>query len=676
MSDVSIPQRRRPRFKERDAGVRLRRPRASAPAQPTRPDRPGPVARVARSTWWVPTTEQMVYAVFIAFALLVRVWALGGRAMHGDEAVHAWLSWNLFRGAGYAYDPVYHGPLQFILTSVLFFLFGVSDTSARLLAVLFGTGLVALPYLLRPYMGRVPALCTSLLIALSPAFAYVSRLERDDALTAFFALLLAITLFRFVTTGSIKSLYVAAAAAALSLSAMENTYITLFIFASFWFVWCLAEVVSAGSTGGRAQRMWAVTGGEGALSYRSQIVVAATLFVGFVVTVITGSHVLFPLLLAVGITLLVHRQVSFFVDRTGERPLSRAIAGVSGRQWLNLLTVVAAILALAYSTFGIDQRGIWDATQPLLNHGQACAGNSFILNPCRKDIIGGLFYWLSQHQVHRGGQPWFYYSLLAGLYEQMAVAFGLLGIIMFARRPSLFSSFVIFWAVLSFGIYSWAGEKFSWLLIHPLIPLTVLASMALVELLKRESRIRVVVGVVASLLLLVQLHNFYEVNFVHGDDPVEMMVYVQSSPDTPKVAQQIQTVSYKASSDLTMPVTIDTLDTWPFAWYLRDMPHVAYAQPSTLTSKPFVSNPVILVDQADQAVMAPKLRRYSAHEYMLRWWFPEDYKTWTWARAGELALRPASWSNVVQWFVARRPFGRKDGVHFYYYVKRGFVSPY
>src|SRR5205823_6170444 len=131
---------------------------------------------------------------------------------------------------------VYHGPLQFIVTALFFFLFGVSDITARLMAVLFGTAMIGLPYFLRQWMGRPAALLASGYIAISPAFVYVSRLERDDIFTAFFAFVLAIAIFRFIDTRRERYLYIAAAAAALSLSAMENTYITLFVFGTFLLV--------------------------------------------------------------------------------------------------------------------------------------------------------------------------------------------------------------------------------------------------------------------------------------------------------------------------------------------------------------------------------------------------------------------------------------------------------
>jgi len=189
--------------------------------------------------------------------------------------------------------------------------------------------------------------------------------------------------------------------------------------------------------------------------------------------------------------------------------------------------------------------------------------------------------------------------------------------------------------------------------------------------------VRWVSAAVLALLLVVELHNTYEVNFVNGADPVEMMVYVQSSPDTPKVANDILSISNKVTGGNDLHVTIDTEDTWPFAWYLRDMPNVGYPSSPGLLKPPFSTNPVIIVDESHQAALYPEIKNsYTGHKYRLRWWFPEDYKTLTWATLGKDIVNPGDWKVIYQWFVQRRPFGDKQSVSFYYYVKRGLVSPY
>lgn len=591
--------------------------------------------------------------------------------MHGDESVHAWLAWNLYNGTGYQYDPVYHGPLQFIVTSGLFFLFGVSNTSARLMAVLFGTALVGLPYFLRYRMGRPAALIASAFLAFSPAFVYVSRLERDDIFAAFFALTMTIGLWRYVDTRRSRYVYLIAASAALSLTAMENTYITLFVLGTF-----VLAVLASESLAPRLAPLWGETESNGSVKLLVLAAAAVTLLLAFALTIVTGLFFPVPAVLAAELLLLVNRESVLETVSRGAS-FGPALRSITVQQWLNAVTIVLAILVLAFSVFGSDMRGLWDSTQPLLNSGSACPGNTFVLNPCRKDILGGLFYWLSQHKVARGGQPWFYYPLLFGLYEQIAVILGVAGIVWFARRPTLFTSFVTWWAIVSLGVYSWAGEKFPWLMIHPLLPFLLLAAMFTADVIRLRNVLTYIVLAGLALLGLLELHSTYEVNFVNGANPVEMMVYVQSSPDTPKVASRVLTLSYKLTSGLGMPVTIDSLDTWPFAWYLRDMPHAAYPGYPDIVNKPYRTNPVIIVDQDHQASLYPKIRKsYHGHIYRLRWWFPEDYKSLTWGSFAHDAIDPGYWRVVWQWLTSRRPFGPTGAVWFYVYVKNNLVSPY
>ena len=75
----------------------------------------------------------------VVVGFLLRVHRLAERAIHHDESLHALYSWYLYTGRGYVHDPMMHGPWQFHWTALIYFLFGDSDFTARLGAVLFGT---------------------------------------------------------------------------------------------------------------------------------------------------------------------------------------------------------------------------------------------------------------------------------------------------------------------------------------------------------------------------------------------------------------------------------------------------------------------------------------------------------------------------------------------------------
>jgi len=94
-------------------------------------------------------------------------------------------------------------------------------------------------------------------------------------------------------------------------------------------------------------------------------------------------------------------------------------------------------------------------------------------------IWQGLYYWIQQQQVARGGQPWYYYFMLIPLYEQIGVVFGLAGLVVCLVRPTRFRLFLAYWFVGNVFLYSWAAEKMPWLMIHMTMPMMLLAAIAL-----------------------------------------------------------------------------------------------------------------------------------------------------------------------------------------------------
>lgn len=177
--------------------------------------------------------ELLLYGAFILIAFVLRIWDLGGRAMHHDESLHAYYAWQLFTGNGYKYDPLMHGPFQFEVAPIFYLLFGASEFSARLLPVVLGTIIIFVPYYLRSYITRPGALLAAFMLAISPGFVYFSRFIRDDIYLACFTLIIFVAIVRYLDEHRPMYLYVAAATAALAMASMEASYITFFIFGSF-----------------------------------------------------------------------------------------------------------------------------------------------------------------------------------------------------------------------------------------------------------------------------------------------------------------------------------------------------------------------------------------------------------------------------------------------------------
>src|SRR5581483_2890636 len=181
---------------ERVMATTVERPGAQAPVAERTPEFNEDLFRfdappaMPRFTW-----EQVIWFGLAAVAFLMRIWNVGARAMHHDESMHAFYSYQLMNGGGYAYNPMLHGPFQFHANALMMFLFGVSDTSARLTAVLCGTGMVIACWWLRPYMGKLGAFLAGALLAISPSFLYFSRFTREDIYVTFFTFLMVVGMF-------------------------------------------------------------------------------------------------------------------------------------------------------------------------------------------------------------------------------------------------------------------------------------------------------------------------------------------------------------------------------------------------------------------------------------------------------------------------------------------------
>ena len=92
------------------------------------------------------------------------------------------------RAAGYVHDPLMHGPEQFHVNALIFFLFGDNDVTARLQYVLLGTFMIGLPYFVRHELGRLAAIIAAIILTISPGFLYFSRFAREDMPFAFFTM--------------------------------------------------------------------------------------------------------------------------------------------------------------------------------------------------------------------------------------------------------------------------------------------------------------------------------------------------------------------------------------------------------------------------------------------------------------------------------------------------------
>lgn len=163
-----------------------------------------------------------------------------------------------------------------------------------------------------------------------------------------------------------------------------------------------------------------------------------------------------------------------------------------------------------------------------------------------------------------------------------------------------------------------------------------------------------------GLLLPLMLRTTINLSFIHGDTPYTMLVYTQTTPELPKIMDDVQQYAQETGAGLNQPIIVDANNafTWPWAWYLRDYHNVSYIDLSqyiktnaqgqqTLTAQAASFRPaagtILLLHDGDQLVVNQFRSQFGAGiPYPHRWWFPEDYKNGTTARAFTKSLAKSS----------------------------------
>lgn len=188
--------------------------------------------------------EKAIYIAFVLLAIVTRFWDLGSRVMSHDESLHTQYSFQYYDGQGYQHTPLMHGPFLFHITAVSYWLFGDSDFAARIPVAIFGIVLVAIPYLLRHWIGRVGALFASFIFLISPYITYYSRYIRHDIYVIMWALIIFIASWFYLRDRDEKYLWWFAGGTALMFSTKEVAFIYVAIFGSFLIVRLLAHIAA------------------------------------------------------------------------------------------------------------------------------------------------------------------------------------------------------------------------------------------------------------------------------------------------------------------------------------------------------------------------------------------------------------------------------------------------
>lgn len=645
------------------------------------------------------------YLAVFAAAFALRFWDLGARALHHDESIHADFAFRLLQG-GYVHNPVYHAPFYYHVQALAFLIFGTSDYTARITAAVFGSGIVALPLLLRRHLGVVGTFAAVAFLGFSPVLVYFSRFFREDIYMGFFTLATAVCMWRYVEDGRDRWLYGFALAFTGSMLTKEGTFLTAGIFLLYldaWLAAALARQTLADRGLDTPPRRLILTG---ALVPYAWFAAALWPFIPRVrrslgwrqlprpgdLLILLGTLVL-PLLTPLARPYLLEPLGILATDRLKwEGTLQAGVSAADARALVGLFAITLSASAFV----GLQWRpktwliafGLCGAIYLTLMTSLWTNTNGLVSGPW-----GSLDYWITQQDESRGDEPWFYYYMVMGAYEFLPLALCIAGLWWATARGNAFSRFLAFWLIASLLLFSYTSEKMPWNNVHLAIPACLLAAwtanravhawperpplhrlapaLLLVALAAMAALLvvaflpggpaaavaRAAAGGVVLLVLAAAISRYgkhaapailavalisalgvFSVRtmvmaaFERGDVPKDILIYVQSSPEIPRIASQIDRLATVTGQGRDLPIAVDSTDAfaWPWVWYLRDYRNVAYID--FKEGPPDGNYAVLLVNasnrpRVDDVLAARADARYGLPtRYPHRWWFPETYK--------------------------------------------------
>lgn len=441
-----------------------------------------------RPSWSLSFTsldwEKILFGLIVILAILTRFYKLGPRVMSHDENSHVYYSWLFYQGQGYQHDPITHGPFQFHIVALTFFLFGASDTTARIPAALFSIAAVFFMWNFRRFLGRAGALAAALLFLISPYMLYYGRYVRNESFVALFGVLMIWATLSYLETGKSRYILWLTTGVVMQFITKETAYIytaQLLLFLLFYFLhrvttmpWMtpayrrsfIYSLIGVTVTGGVAlmlklqalelSRPHLVPGkGEGPVSlpvpswmnwgFAIFVILAIGALVTSIYFIVKGYHLekirqerSFDLLIVIG-SLILPLLSAFALNFIHVKVPTNA-SSVNAMNSSDILRMGLVVLIMAGIMIAI---GLWwNRRFWLINAGLFYGIFTFFYttyftntNGFFTGLLGSLGYWMAQQEVQRGSQPWFYYIFLqVPVYEYLPALGTLLGFILIFRQ--------------------------------------------------------------------------------------------------------------------------------------------------------------------------------------------------------------------------------------------------
>lgn len=596
---------------------------------------------------------------FISF--LFRFIDLGNRAVHHDESLHGYFSYITSNGDYYSHNPLTHGMFLFNTLSGIFWLLGSNEFLLRLPFAFVGLCVVFTPILIRKEIGDKSTILISLLIGISPSLAYFSRFARNDIFMTAILIVLIISIYKYVITKKNLWLLLSVGTTALGFTIKESMYLNLFGILIFLFLYSLKDLTNVVLSKTNIKEINHIT----------------KLFL-----------ILFFLSLPLAAPLLSIFQSSLGVILATPDSYPGVPPGLPLGNGIIFSIIITIVLLLISSIFGlmIDKK-LWISSFSIFFLIYTAIFTSFFINP--SGIITGhwqsLGYWLSQHDVARGSQPFYYYFIILLTNEFLLFLFGLPLSIYYLLKGDFFEKLLSFTAFYSLIAFSIAGEKMPWLIVNLIIPYLFLVPLFIVKSankLNKPKEILLLFFVSSSVVIFFFLkllftnysidnNNLYydlifliistliigisftskkiffpkeffisltlvffifmtlltikttnKIIFDLSDEPKDMLIYTQTSNSLHSLNNEINGSQLKKEN---LIIGIDTLDgfAWPWMWYLRDVNNVIWVDNMQVSNHAY--DYLLINDKNFEKLSSEFLIDYNVKRTIShRKWFPES----------------------------------------------------
>lgn len=433
------------------------------------------------------TYEVAIFLLIIVAVVVTRLLNLEARVMSHDESLHTYFSYLLYKGQGYQHTPMMHGPFQFHLIALTYYLFGVNDFTSRIPSVVFSIATIWMVWYWRRYLGRAGALIAGLLLVISPYLLYYGRYVRNETYAGFSGILMLYAILRYLETGGRKYLYLVSATLLLHFTAKETAfiysaqamlYLAIYFIARVtrdtwgdrikhyrWFIITLAIGIlligtalgiglanKAGGTLTATETAMPANPTESILPFSepenglSSVALLSVLAMAFftvsISLLITGyswrrlrEERSFDLLILIG-TLVLPNLTAFAIKFTESMhhvsiPTSEAeVRSLSSQpQAIIVIGLALAAMFLISIVVGIIwNRNIWWKAALLFWGPYVVLYTTIFTNSAGffTGTLGSLGYWLVQQGVERGSQPWYFYLLVQIPVYEFLPALGLM----------------------------------------------------------------------------------------------------------------------------------------------------------------------------------------------------------------------------------------------------------